>query len=74
MFASQGLANAMKCMEEMKEMEKELNEKLNFLSGFIAAFKEKIHSDILVKPGTDEPSIPTHRALLVTFFHCIYFS
>ncbi|XP_027114146.1 BTB/POZ domain-containing protein At3g56230-like [Coffea eugenioides] len=62
--SSTGLGNALKFMEQMKEMEDELNEKLNFLSGFAAAFKEQIHADILVKPGTDEPSLPAHRALL----------
>ena len=56
----------------MKEMEDELNEKLNFLSGFAAAFKEQIHADILVKPGTDEPSLPAHRALLVILFFVMY--
>ncbi|CAK9135863.1 unnamed protein product [Ilex paraguariensis] len=60
----QGMANALKWMKEIKEMEDELNEKLNFLGGFISAFRDQIHTDIQVKPGNGGPSIPAHRALL----------
>jgi len=49
----------------MKEKEEELNEKLVFLEGFENTFKDRIHTDILVKPGTGGPPIPAHRALLV---------
>nr|GMC61808.1 BTB/POZ domain-containing protein At3g56230 [Ipomoea batatas] len=60
-----GFANALKWVKEMREMEEELNEKLNFLGGFAAAFRQDIHTDILVKPGTNNgPPIPAHRALL----------
>ncbi|XP_060180833.1 BTB/POZ domain-containing protein At3g56230 [Lycium barbarum] len=59
-----GFANALKWVKEMKEMEEELNEKLNYLSGFVVAFKDHIHTDILIKPGNDAPSIPAHRAIL----------
>ncbi|XP_059275039.1 BTB/POZ domain-containing protein At3g56230 [Lycium ferocissimum] len=59
-----GFANALKWVKEMKEMEEELNEKLNYLSSFVVAFKDHIHTDILIKPGNDAPSIPAHRALL----------
>ena len=64
----QGLANALKWVKEMKEAEEELNEKLNFLSGLVAAFRHQMHPDILIKPGNDGPSLPAHRALLVTLF------
>ena len=40
LFTYQGLANALKFMEQLKEMEDECNEKLNFLSGCVAAFKQ----------------------------------
>ncbi|MCD7469001.1 hypothetical protein HAX54_007612 [Datura stramonium] len=61
-----GFANALKWVKEMKEMEEELNEKLNYLSGFVIALRDQIHTDILIKPGNDiyAPSIPAHRALL----------
>ncbi|XP_009794698.1 BTB/POZ domain-containing protein At3g56230 [Nicotiana sylvestris] len=59
-----GFVNALKWVKEMKEMEEELNEKLNYLSRFVVAFRDHIHTDILIKPGNDGPSIPAHRALL----------
>ncbi|KAL0321789.1 UNVERIFIED_CONTAM: BTB/POZ domain-containing protein [Sesamum calycinum] len=59
-----GFANALKWVKEMKEMEEELNEKIIYLSGFAAAFRDHIHTDIQVKPGNNQPSIPAHRALL----------
>lgn len=62
----QGFANALKWLKEMKEMEEHLNEKLIFLGGFVAAFRNRIHSDIQLKPGDNGPSIPAHRAVLVT--------
>ncbi|XP_021732661.1 BTB/POZ domain-containing protein At3g56230-like [Chenopodium quinoa] len=48
----------------MKDMEEELNDKMSFLGEFETAFKEEIHTDILVKPGNNGPPIPAHRALL----------
>ncbi|PIN13345.1 hypothetical protein CDL12_14030 [Handroanthus impetiginosus] len=62
--ANKGFTNALKWVKEMKEMEEELNEKITYLSGFAAAFKDQIHTDILIKPGNNEPPIPAHRALL----------
>lgn len=61
----QGFANALKCLKEMKEMEEELSEKLIFLGGFVAAFRDQMHSDIQLKPCDNGPSIPAHRAVLV---------
>lgn len=59
-----GFGNALKWVKEMKEMEEELKEKLNYLSGFVVALRDHIHTDILIKPGNDAPCIPAHRALL----------
>ncbi|XP_062087172.1 BTB/POZ domain-containing protein At3g56230 [Humulus lupulus] len=39
-------------------------ERLKFLSEFVAAFRDKIHPDILLKPSNDGPPIPAHKALL----------
>lgn len=57
----------------MKEMEEELKEKLNYLSGFVVALRDHIHTDISIKPGNDAPSIPAHRALLVIFIYFIIY-
>ena len=65
-FFVQGIGNALKWVKEMTEAEEELNEKVRFLGGFVSAFKDHIHTDINVKPGDFGPSIPAHRALLVT--------
>ncbi|KAM7491866.1 hypothetical protein LguiA_034787 [Lonicera macranthoides] len=61
---SKGFANALRWIKETKEMEEELNDKLVYLGSFVAAFKEKIHTDIQVLPGDNGLPIPTHRALL----------
>ncbi|KAM6583123.1 hypothetical protein CsatB_010125 [Cannabis sativa] len=42
----------------------DLEERLNFLSGFVAAFRYQMHPDILLKPSNDGPPIPAHKALL----------
>ncbi|XP_057431170.1 BTB/POZ domain-containing protein At3g56230 [Lotus japonicus] len=39
-------------------------EELAFLRGFVAAFKEQIHTDILVNPGNNGPPIPAHKSVL----------
>nr|GEW77163.1 hypothetical protein [Tanacetum cinerariifolium] len=57
---------SLKWLKEMKRIEEEINQKLEFLSGFNAAFRDQIHTDILIKPGNDTPCIPAHRALLAT--------
>ncbi|KAI3519700.1 hypothetical protein L2E82_31971 [Cichorium intybus] len=64
--SSKGFLNSLKWLKEMKKMEEEMNQKLGFLSGFIDAFRDQMHTDILIKPGNDAPSIPAHRALLAT--------
>nr|XP_043635104.1 BTB/POZ domain-containing protein At3g56230-like [Erigeron canadensis] len=64
--SSKGFMSSLKWLKEMKKLEEESNQKLAFLSGFNAAFIDQIHTDILIKPGDDAPSIPAHRALLAT--------
>ncbi|WOL16617.1 BTB/POZ domain-containing protein [Canna indica] len=61
-MATKGILHAFKRMKEMEEKEKEMKEKMSFLDG-LAALREGIHTDILVKPGSGPP-IPAHRALL----------
>lgn len=58
------LANVTKWMNHMKETEEELNKKISFLSGFVMAFREQLHTDIFLRPGNNGPPIPAHRALL----------
>ncbi|GJZ00387.1 BTB/POZ domain-containing protein [Tanacetum coccineum] len=64
--SSKGFMGSLKWLKEMKRIEEEINQKLEFLSGFNAAFRDQIHTDILIKPGNDAPCIPAHRALLAT--------
>ena len=45
-------------------LEEELNEKLSFLGGLAAAFRDQVHTDIEIKPGHNGPSLFAHRALL----------
>ncbi|KNA13429.1 hypothetical protein SOVF_117110 [Spinacia oleracea] len=59
-----GLANVVKWVKEMKDIEEEVSDKMSFLAEFEVAFKDEIHTDILVKPGNNGPPIPAHRALL----------
>ncbi|CAK7340157.1 unnamed protein product [Dovyalis caffra] len=66
-FHPQPLANIPKWMISMKDREDELNEKISFLSSFVALFKDQILTDIQIKPGNEDgPSISAHRALLVS--------
>ncbi|KAF8402531.1 hypothetical protein HHK36_010616 [Tetracentron sinense] len=64
LYFFQGIVNALKWVKEMKEIEEGLNEKLGFLGGLVVAFRDGLHTDILVKPGNNGPSIPSHRAVL----------
>ncbi|KAH9702754.1 BTB/POZ domain-containing protein [Citrus sinensis] len=41
-----------------------MNKKIAFLSGFGAAFRERIHTDIQLVPGDNGLPLATHRALL----------
>ncbi|XP_038886118.1 BTB/POZ domain-containing protein At3g56230 [Benincasa hispida] len=61
------LTNASKWIIDLKNREEELEEKIDFLGEFAAAFRHRIHTDIQLKPGFDaSPSISAHRALLAT--------
>jgi len=61
--SSMGLADAFK---RMKEKAEGMSERLGFVDGLVAAFKEGTHTNILVQPGTG-PAIPAHRAVLATY-------
>ena len=52
-------------MKELKEKQEGMSERLGFVDGLVPAFKEGVHTDILVKPGNGPP-IPAHRAVLVS--------
>ncbi|KAH7654023.1 speckle-type POZ protein [Dioscorea alata] len=60
-----GLADVFKRLQEMKEVEQGVQNKIGFLDSFVLAFREGLHTDILVKPGTG-PAIPAHKAILAT--------
>ncbi|WVZ87961.1 hypothetical protein U9M48_034532 [Paspalum notatum var. saurae] len=61
---SGGLRDAWEQVKEMSAREEETNARADFLQqGFGSAWKEGLHTDILVKPGTGPP-IPAHRAIL----------
>ncbi|KAG9455194.1 hypothetical protein H6P81_008098 [Aristolochia fimbriata] len=60
---SKGIWHAWNYINEMKEQEEEIKERIDFLEGFSVAFGEKLHADIQLKAGTG-PSIPAHRVLL----------
>ncbi|KAL8102778.1 BTB/POZ domain-containing protein At3g56230-like [Apium graveolens] len=64
--SSKGFGDALKWFKEMKDLEEELTEKMTFLGGFVAAFRDQLHSDIQLKPGDQGSSIPAHRAVLAT--------
>lgn len=65
-FLLQTLENVSKWVRDMKAESEELSEKIRFLSGFSVAFRDQIHTDILLQPGESGPPIPAHKALLVT--------
>ncbi|KAI5346668.1 PREDICTED: BTB/POZ [Prunus dulcis] len=58
------LENVSKWVHDRKDASEELNEKIKFLSGFVVAFRDQIHTDIQLHPGDNGPPIPAHRALL----------
>ncbi|OWM87377.1 hypothetical protein CDL15_Pgr022488 [Punica granatum] len=60
-----GLGDLVEWIKYMKNVERELNERICFLAGSLTAFADQIHTDILIKPG-DGSSISTHRSILAT--------
>ncbi|XP_038995745.1 BTB/POZ domain-containing protein At3g56230-like [Hibiscus syriacus] len=47
----------------LTDTEDDLKKRISFLSGFMVAFKEQIHTDIKLEPN-DGPSISAHKSLL----------
>ena len=61
----QGMRDAWEQVKEMRDREDQTKQRAAFLQrGFALAWKEGIHTDIVVKPGTGPP-IPAHKAILV---------
>uniref|UniRef100_A0A0D9XW61 BTB domain-containing protein n=1 Tax=Leersia perrieri TaxID=77586 RepID=A0A0D9XW61_9ORYZ len=62
--ATKRLRDAWEEVKQMRCREEETNQRVSFLQeGFAAAWKEGIHTDIAVKPGTGPP-IQAHKAIL----------
>ena len=62
----QGMRDAWEQVKEMRDREDQTKQRAAFLErGFALAWKEGIHTDIVVKPGTGPP-IPAHKAILVS--------
>ena len=58
--AMQGMRDAWEQLKEMRNREEETNQSAAFLQqGFALAWKEGIHTDILIKPGTGPQFRPT---------------
>ncbi|OEL15570.1 BTB/POZ domain-containing protein [Dichanthelium oligosanthes] len=59
-----GLRDAWEQVKEMRDREENTNQRAAFLEqGFALAWREGIHTDIFIKPGTGAP-IPAHKAIL----------
>ncbi|TVU27362.1 hypothetical protein EJB05_29967, partial [Eragrostis curvula] len=59
-----GLRDAWEKLKEMRDREEATNQRAAYLEhGFALAWKEGIHTDIIVKPGSGPP-IPAHKAIL----------
>lgn len=50
----------------MTDTRKRKFDRVDFLGDYVMAFKNGIHTDIIVKPGGDGPGIPAHKSILVT--------
>ncbi|CAM0152201.1 unnamed protein product [Urochloa decumbens] len=60
----QGMRDAWEKVKEMGDREETTNQRADFLEhGFGLAWKEGMHTDIVVKPGIGPP-IPAHKAIL----------
>ncbi|XP_024018364.1 BTB/POZ domain-containing protein At3g56230 [Morus notabilis] len=61
----QSLMNVWRRLSAITDAIDDQNERTKFLStGPALALKEQIHPDIFVKPGSNGPSIPAHKAIL----------
>jgi len=67
-FSLQTLEDCIRWCSEQMEQFNQQKQDLVFLRGFVAAFKEQIHTDILVTPGRHGPPIPAHKSVLVSSF------
>ncbi|CAN6339342.1 unnamed protein product [Urochloa humidicola] len=62
--STMGMRDAMEQVKEMIDRAEETKQRAAFLEhGFALAWKEGMHTDIVVKPGTGAP-IPAHKAIL----------
>ncbi|CAL0320350.1 unnamed protein product [Lupinus luteus] len=61
---ARNMINMMNNLEKFIEMFDQQKEDLAFMRGFVVAFKEQIHTDILVNPGSHGPPIPAHKFVL----------
>uniref|UniRef100_A0A7N0R9I8 BTB domain-containing protein n=1 Tax=Kalanchoe fedtschenkoi TaxID=63787 RepID=A0A7N0R9I8_KALFE len=61
---SKGLVLALNWVKDMKEAEKQADDKIDFLGAFAASYRDQIHTDIFVKPGENGLPVPAHKALL----------
>ncbi|KAG2622650.1 hypothetical protein PVAP13_3KG045100 [Panicum virgatum] len=62
--SNKGMRDAWEQVKEMRDREDQTKQRAAFLEhGFALAWKEGIHTDIVVKPGTGPP-IPAHKAIL----------
>ncbi|KAL6597506.1 hypothetical protein ACP70R_046946 [Stipagrostis hirtigluma subsp. patula] len=62
--STKGMRDAWEQVKEMRDREEETNHRAAYLQqGFALAWKEGIHTDIIVKPGSGPP-IPAHKAIL----------
>ncbi|KAI4306920.1 hypothetical protein L6164_030160 [Bauhinia variegata] len=60
------LSDAKRWCSEQKDMVLQQIEDMAFLRSFVDAYKQQIHTDILVIPGDSASPIPAHKAILAT--------
>ena len=62
----QGMRDAWEQVKKMRDREDQTKQRAAFLEhGFALAWKDGIHTNIVVKPGTGPP-MPAHKAILVS--------
>ncbi|XP_057739486.1 BTB/POZ domain-containing protein At3g56230-like [Arachis stenosperma] len=64
--SSKTLDDCIRWWSEQIEILNQQKEDLGFLRGIVSAFKEQIHTDILVSPGGHGLPIPAHKSVLAT--------
>ncbi|KAK4798163.1 hypothetical protein SAY86_030489 [Trapa natans] len=63
---NKGVGELVEWIKSMKNVESELNERIDFLAGSLTAFSEQIHTDIHINPGDHGPSINAHKSVLAS--------